>query len=32
MNYLNFARQELKQNNISNILPEVKARPKPLNN
>ena len=28
----NFATQELKENNISNISPEVKARPKPLNN
>ena len=28
----NFARQELKGNNISTISPEAKARPKPLNN
>ena len=28
----NFATQELKENNISNILLEVNARPKPLNN
>ena len=28
----NFARKELKENNISNISPEVKAKPKPLNN
>ena len=28
----NFATQELKENNISNISPEVKARPKPINN
>ena len=27
----NFARQELKENNISTISPEAKARPKPLN-
>ena len=28
----NFATQELKKYNISNISPEVKGRPKPLNN
>ena len=28
----NFARQELKENNISTISPEAKARPKSLNN
>ena len=28
----NFARQELKGNNISTISPEAKARSKPLNN
>ena len=28
----NFTRQELKENNISNISPEGKRRPKPLNN
>ena len=27
----NFARQKLKENNISTISPEAKARPKPLN-
>ena len=28
----NFARQELKENNTSNIPPEIKARPEPFNN
>ena len=27
-----FARQELKENNTSNIPPEIKARPEPFNN
>ena len=28
----NFARQKFKEKTISNISPEVKARPKPINN